>query len=57
MMDTRYRLVTQNMNWTEAGLYCQSQYRAHMVIIDSAEDQLNLQYYIETLDGWYRTNV
>ena len=50
-MYTRYKLVTENKNWTAAQLHCQAQHRAKLVVIDSMKELLALKAYIDTIDG------
>jgi len=48
---TRYHVVTQNKNWQAAHDYCRTHYNSKLVMIDSADDQLHLQAYLETMNG------
>ena len=51
LLSSRYDLVTQNKNWNDAHLYCEMEYRAKLVVINSMADQLRLQSYLETING------
>ena len=51
LLSTRYDLVTDNLNWYLAQMYCQSIYRAKLVMIANTADQLRLQAYLETFEG------
>ena len=47
-MTTRYQLVTENKNWTDAQMYCQNELSAKLVVLDDFNEHHTLQQYIET---------
>ena len=51
LLSSRYDLVKNNVRWFEAQMYCQSHYRAKLVMIANRADQLRLQAYLETIEG------
>ena len=53
LLSSRYDLVTQNKNWDDAQVYCQTHYRAKLVVIADSTDQLRLQAFLETINGIY----
>jgi len=51
LLSSRYDLVTQNKNWDNAQIYCQTHYRAKLAVIADSADQLRLLAYLETING------
>ena len=43
--------MLQNKNWNDAQLYCESQYKAKLVIINDQKEQWALKAYLDTFDG------
>jgi len=48
---TRYQVMFQNKNWTDAQSHCMTHFNSQLVMIKNEEDQMRLRAYLETLNG------
>jgi len=55
-MHSHYHLVTQNKNWNDAQLHCETQYHANLVTIESMEEQLALKAYLDQMHQMHQGN-
>ena len=49
-LQSRYHLVIENKNWTDAQLHCESLYGGNLVTIQSRKEQFALKAYLEKTD-------
>jgi len=50
-LNTRYYLVFENKNWTDANKYCHDSYKAKLVTIADQVDQLRLHTFLDSVAG------